>query len=348
MKVNELLLEKTLIKKKWRADKVTVSEAIKLLNNNCKSSLTDIAKGVILWRGMRGVGKVAALDSTEAYRTSRDTNNLYQLGMEASSNMKGVPPRSKSFICTTDYTTADNYGQLYTMFPYDDTPVAGLDTDDIFDIDLKYVTDGVQGFSSMMENTLATFNINPDQGDKFTSINKLDRALAAFDSHVVFFILCKHLYLFPPSFLPQDVADEYNKTAKVKIRMTTSWVNQLLRLHDSGKLDTTIFASSVDKVLSASRAYLSTIRDAMVDNPKNKFTALSSLIFSPDDLEITLTKPGALSQIDGDAECWFSGKCIAINVPLFIEIILEMHKQKIKVGKDLLDFAQERAPDYED
>jgi hypothetical protein len=45
---------------------------------------------------------------------------------------KGYPKRSRSFICSSSFSSANNYGVLYAVFPFDGTTVAVAPTRDIW------------------------------------------------------------------------------------------------------------------------------------------------------------------------------------------------------------------------
>lgn len=126
MKVDELL-ERVITP--WEIDNVDVKQMIALLNKHCKASLEDIQSGNVLYRGFVSTGKLGyskpkIADSSTGERTSRDTNNLYHLMMDASKHLKSVPPRSKSFICSGSATDAGNYGDIFAVIPFDGVPVA--------------------------------------------------------------------------------------------------------------------------------------------------------------------------------------------------------------------------------
>jgi hypothetical protein len=77
---------------------------------------------------------IRVVDSSTGIRTSKDTNNFYQLMMDSSTALKDYPSRSNSLICSTSYNTADNYvrhnGKTYAVFPFDGTDIVESDQDD--------------------------------------------------------------------------------------------------------------------------------------------------------------------------------------------------------------------------
>lgn len=330
MKVSELLLEKTLIKKPWKVDKVTLEDAIKLLNKHCQRSLNDIANGTVLWRGMGSVGKVAALDSTKAYRTSRDSNNLYQVAMEVSDNLKNIPPRSRSFICSNNVDTAESHGKLtYAIFPYDGTTIASIKSDDMFTITLPQTGGGVEDFSNGLQESLERLGIKPNEKKKYTSAKIIDDGLSAHDASIFLYS-----FGFDTGMLPKRACEmiikDYNQLSRSQtIAISPTYITNAMK---RGDLDLALFEKCIRKNATVdARAIL----DAMIAAPNKKFTALSSLMMRESTLKITLTQPGSLGNMKKDVECWFSGKCIVIEFKLFLKILLEMQKRNMRVGDSL-------------
>ena len=248
MKVSELLFEKTLIKQKWKTDQLSVEKAIDLLNVNCKRSLKDIARGTILWRGMNDIGKVASLDSSKAHRTSKDTNNLYQLAMETSASMKNVPFRSRSFICASDGKNAMSYGEIYAIFPYDDTTIAISDTSDFITTFLNDYGLELSDFSYQLGEALSTLKIPPQEGGKYTDAVKIDSSLAAFDPHLTFFVIGQRLMAFKSFWsASNDFISNYNNNVKTQKIISTEGTS-IVNMHRSGKLDMKQFVQQVKRM----------------------------------------------------------------------------------------------------
>jgi hypothetical protein len=141
----EFLTEKKI--EPWSVEKISVDEAIAMLNKYCKSGLKAIETGTLLYRGSKGLGgqSFKVLDSTNSVRTSRDTSNMYQLMMDTSESMSKIPSRSNSFICSTSRNTAENYGHTAVVFPFDGSPIAVSSIPDFIEakIDDRDITDRI-------------------------------------------------------------------------------------------------------------------------------------------------------------------------------------------------------------
>lgn len=111
--------------KTWDHAAIDAEKAFELLNAYCKSGLASIANGSVLWRGDKNHGPYRAIDPSTGLRTSKDTDNLYQLLMDNSSALSEYPSRSKSLICSTSQGTAQSYNEIvYAVFPIDGTQIA--------------------------------------------------------------------------------------------------------------------------------------------------------------------------------------------------------------------------------
>lgn len=110
-----------------------VQHAVEFLNKNARSGLKSISNGSVIWRGF-GDNHIASdemwtkVDTSTLYRTSRDTNNLYQVLMDNSDLLRDYPSRTKSLHCTTSLDHALNYtvgGKMpYAVIPVDGTKIA--------------------------------------------------------------------------------------------------------------------------------------------------------------------------------------------------------------------------------
>lgn len=109
----------------WEVTPTKSAEAIQWLKANASE---ELKRGLLIYRGFDkssgGFNNISFIDSSVGERTSTGSNNVYQLMMDSSNNMRNIPSRSKSFICTDDWEIAQAYGKLSIMFPLKGTPVA--------------------------------------------------------------------------------------------------------------------------------------------------------------------------------------------------------------------------------
>jgi hypothetical protein len=318
---------------KWKADPVKVKKAIAYLNANCRDGLKAISTGGILFRGFQGGMKdsYVIMDSSKAVRTSRDTNNLYQLMMEASEAFKGYPKRSNSFICTTEYNDAMRYGSVYAMIPFDGTKIAVVDSNDIFNIhftsDILNIDDdiSVDDLSTIMGRTLAALGIKSETKNDFLSGSAIDAALSKFSPEQIFCVWIEYMgywYDFvEEEKIPEEIKDKFQngwKSKKVNRKLGEFLTNNPQFLTNSGK-----------KLYSI-----------LKNNTSKRFTTLSTEICTPKKFDTQLKTFG--ERLPRNRECWFSGKCLAINLSLFADIIHALAKAKtIKIDPVLLDFSRD-------
>lgn len=171
----------------WDVNIIDVKKAVTLLNANCKDGLKAISNGGLLYRGFKHKNAVMTIDTTNGERTSRDTNNLYQVMMDTSSELKDYPKRSHSLICSTDINEAGSYGSVMVIIPFDGTELAITNCDDFLNniIYSKWVDDvDVDHFTDVMYVLLR--NAGLPKHDQYTAkdiptINKvLDKNATAF------------------------------------------------------------------------------------------------------------------------------------------------------------------------
>ena len=146
---------------RWDQVSIPEKQAIDLLNAHCKSGLRSIANGSVLWRGDRKLGAFSAVDSSTGVRTSKDTNNLYQLMMDNAEDLKDVPSRSNSMICSSNRGTAASYGagDLYAVFPADGTKIAVSKEEDFIHTKIDFPRFGLRGMS--IRNGFRTLLLDP-------------------------------------------------------------------------------------------------------------------------------------------------------------------------------------------
>ena len=170
----------------WEIEHPDVGEAISILNKNCKSGLAAIASGSLLYRGFKrlksGESGFTIIDTANAERTSKDTNNLYQLMMDTSSAFRCYPSRSNSLICSTDVYTASVYGDTYVIFPFDGTLLAvSKQSDFIEQLMLNPLSNdklSLGRFSKALHSFLFRLKVRPSADQKFTSASIIDSQLA--------------------------------------------------------------------------------------------------------------------------------------------------------------------------
>lgn len=315
---------------KWKADPVEVKKVIAYLNANCRDGLKAISTGGILFRGFRKDMKdsYVIMDSSKAVRTSKDTNNLYQLMMEASEAFKGYPKRSNSFICTTSHIGAKRYGNVYAMIPFDGTKIAVVDSHDIFYIfftsDIIDDDISVEDLSANMGRTLAALGIKRETKNGFLSGSAIDAALSKFSPEQIFCVWIEYMgnrYDFvEEEKIPEEIKDIFQngwKSKKVNPKLGEFVKNNPQFLTNSGK-----------KLYSI-----------LKNNTSKRFTTLSTEICTPKKFDTQLKTFG--EQVPMNRECWFSGKCLAIKLSLFADIIHALAKAKtIKIDPALLDFSR--------
>ncbi len=104
-----------------RSIPITEDAFLKMKEKNCKQ-----AEKNVIYRGIKKGTKEKYLfiEPSEHTRVSEYTENWYMLLMELLPQWKEFPKLSKSIICTTRINEADNWGDIYRVYPYDGAVLA--------------------------------------------------------------------------------------------------------------------------------------------------------------------------------------------------------------------------------
>jgi hypothetical protein len=298
-----------------------VKEAIDLLNKHCKMGLAAIAQNGVLYRGYEYPHNVQLVDSTNSVRTSKDTNNAYQIFMDKSIPLKGYASRSNSFICSTDIRTAGNYDKVFVMVPFDGTVLTVSREADFINtaVGNNYFdfTD-LQDISDKLYNTVYMLSENEGQTISAEYIEDVlsnpnvtpELILLAVNAFCSEGRLIKTDPLSALSEILDDISDIGNF---FDVRANEQKYIEEAVEHIKNKGPRT---PGGNKLLAALRAC-----------PLNeRLTVLASLMLTPAGLGLRKVKYGV--ELRENVECWFSGKAIAISYELFSSILNEMNKMK--------------------
>jgi hypothetical protein len=325
--------------KPWQSEGKSFEEAMSLLEKHAKNGLKGaIQNGGMIYRGFETSPGTEhdffMMDSSVGLRTSKDTDNLYQLMFSVSTKMKGIPDRSKSFICSTNIANAATYGHVYVMVPFDDTVIAVSRNSDLLNYEI--VTPVFEGQLNMLfdiSKFLISLGIEPVDG-RFTDANKINRILGKFTPEKL--ILHWDIFVSKRSlkFIVKDKEGNIDREASEKIWKLRDEIydsKQKLLIHPlSREKDLKILelqiANGNFSILSNN---LSNVYKLFESTKKDRFTALASEMMTPSTTGITLKKYG--ESLKKGVECWFSGKCIAVSLPMFAKILIDFEKQGVTI-----------------
>ena len=133
--LNEGVVYKWTIKKLGPVKK-DIPALYDLITKNTPQFPKMLSNGGILVRGWQHGGReeddTFIIDTSTSHRTSRDTNNFYQVCMDYSPALKGYPSRTNSLICGTHPAAALQHGEMSVIIPFGKTPIAAFDSEDMF------------------------------------------------------------------------------------------------------------------------------------------------------------------------------------------------------------------------
>jgi len=329
MRVAELFEEKRPrnVVRPWRVKKLDVEGAIALLNKHCRESLKDIATGNVMWRGFRDLpapGSVAVIDPSKGIRRSRDSENIYQVGMDASEAFRGYPARSRSLICTGSYSFAQKIaGDVRVALPFDGSAVAVSTKEDFFNSPTGLKTVSITSLDDGLHRLLRDLDLMPTV---VVSAKQLDVLLKDISPHAVVFGLTEEFTF--------EIGDLKKMALEYEARTTSSNLDTRGLLKLTGKIkkgfDIRAGKAAVEKYLNETGKFL---LKEFQRRPGKKFSALANLILTPAATKVTLQQPGSLKL--GSNECWVASPCVVIRSQLFGEIVKEMAKQGQPVDHSL-------------
>jgi hypothetical protein len=314
--------------KKWKFKEVEVATAIKLLNSRAKNGLNAIQNGGLIYRGFKNFHDhknkaFMIMDSSTGTRTSKDTNNIYQLLLASSNAMRDYPDRGKSFICTTDINSASGYGTPVVMVPFDGTKIAVSEHADYFDqVFDSPVYSGTPNNMGGFSPFLKSVGIKTVKA-QFTDATAINKALA--------------------KMTPEQLLIRWNVYINDSIVLKDKSLGEHLDNFDDFELMPPKRPSNhlqdVEKAIAAGNFTCSKSTEQVYDLFKsttdNRFDALATVIMTPETTDLELVEYG--NAIDDDVECWFSGKCVAISFPMFAQILSKLQRQDFPISQRVLD-----------
>ena len=116
-------------------------------------------------------------DSNDFHRVSANTANYYTLWMDNHPTWKGFPKRASSFICSTEYHTASNFGEVCVVIPADKNKVGVCADSDLW----SSFADRNLSADDVMESLTTAFiqlELMPDTTSVQQDYNRLVEALS--------------------------------------------------------------------------------------------------------------------------------------------------------------------------
>lgn len=169
--------------RKTRSSSITKDEVINILKTNCKEFLKNPISKVY-----RGLGDndsdYLLVKPSEHNRRSANTKNIYTLFIDNSYRWKGYPKRSKSIICTTNESTASDYGFHFVVVPFDGAKFGVCPSHDIW-FSFSEIND--MGFNSNMDTFVYDLEVSDSDYESMTSdLEKLEKEIIDKEGKVSF------------------------------------------------------------------------------------------------------------------------------------------------------------------
>jgi hypothetical protein len=142
MRINEIITEAAAPGQEIQFVQLTLEEAVNVARNDCKDAAWMLQNNSPIWRGFSSneVMKVAKTGFASAnpaltVRVSQNTRNYYTIILDGLPSMSRFPKRSRSFIATTHYATANGYasGDPLIVIPFDGVKIGSVNRQDMWD-----------------------------------------------------------------------------------------------------------------------------------------------------------------------------------------------------------------------
>ena len=126
---------------------IEADKLLELLETHCSNALEYYkTSSDSITRGWKSIKKSGIYHPGSGERKSQNTTNFYTQMYDTNPANNGWPKRSRSFICTTEIDTAQNYitdldtgidGTLTYVFPFNGTKIGVVPEDDIWEVGVE-------------------------------------------------------------------------------------------------------------------------------------------------------------------------------------------------------------------
>lgn len=292
-----------------------------------KSIFTDNG---MLWRGFAELpakaGATVSIDTRGSCRTSKDTNNIYQVMMDASVKMQDFDSRSESIIVTSNITAAGLYidngpsDHIYAIFPINVKHLVCSAKDDFIDTSIMpFATD-----INALTRYLGYVNVNHSGDYSEIPVDTAEQLQQSFDNfkNLEHFIFIWHS---SSSWGPTYKGTELTEMQLDQVKNRRPGYEEVLDILTDemrkGKFEMSEGIRIAYKELSTKKQ-------------SEWVQALSDLIMTPERLQLKHVAP--YKSFPYDKEMWFTGRCLAVPNPQFRDMLRRL-RDRGELGKTKLE-----------
>jgi hypothetical protein len=182
-----LILDEAAIKQEPQYISLDIENAFEELRKHAKDALWMLKDDTPFYRGdpkLSITTGFATVDPSATMRKSQNTYNYYTVILDNHPDYKDFPKRSRSFIGSTNYETANDYvfndkTKTYVMIPYDGIKIGMINRKDIWD---TYIT--LFGVRRKIEYFNLKFSL-ADIDDSLNGLKDFDRRLKNNDPEAI-------------------------------------------------------------------------------------------------------------------------------------------------------------------
>ncbi len=109
------------------------SSELQQLVKKYHTQILDAMNAPTIYRGMKFTSDVIVADGAQVNRKSKNTRNYYTLVVDNEPAWEAYPKRSKSFICSTDFSISTAFGNIYVVVPLENQNIGVCSNDDFWE-----------------------------------------------------------------------------------------------------------------------------------------------------------------------------------------------------------------------
>ena len=137
--------------KENRTKTISKEEAVDIITKKCHNNTKIMKQKAYIYRGISSFSYSTGYinSNTGSPRMSANTINYMTLLMDNLPSWKNYPKRSRGIICSTDEFNSDSYGNVYHVFPFDNSKIGVCPKNDAWDSFYDTFAKYTKGISSV-------------------------------------------------------------------------------------------------------------------------------------------------------------------------------------------------------
>jgi hypothetical protein len=203
-----------------RSKVIDRNQAINIITEKCYNFSRN---GISIYRGMLNNDDYLYIKPTDYVRISQNTNNIYTTIIDNSPYWKEYPKRSKSIVCSTNFYTSEQYGDIYIVIPFNNSNWGVCSSNDIW-VSFDYIRNvlnfyNMEDFNLIIGNMISKEKLPTDQNELLDILKNINYENIIIDNYsdIEFNNLEKTIY---------NLLKDYNNLYDLLIDITKPDINK--------------------------------------------------------------------------------------------------------------------------